>query len=258
MPLIDNEKMERRFPKVAELRVDAGKEGSKIVGYASVFNQWADIGGIFRERVKPGAFAKSIKESDVRALWNHDERFVLGRNKSGTLTLEEDEQGLRVEIDPVPATWAKDLMVSMQRGDVNQMSFGFTVNKQDVNYERNERTLVDVSLFDVSVVTYPAYPTTTAQVRGMFQKQDVEEQQDEWALFDELIAKVKRGEDLTEDEIRSLTHYIPAIASPAESHAAQDTTPAESHAEPEQVRKNEDYSDRLVRLSKYLATGVTQ
>jgi hypothetical protein len=160
------DEMERRCLPTAELRI--AEDSPKITGYAAVFDTWADIGGWFRESIKPGAFAKTIKENDVRALLNHDPNFVLGRNKAGTLKLREDSKGLAVEIDPVDSLWANDLLKSMRRGDVNQMSFQFNANKEDVDYEKDERTLIDVTLYDVSIVTFPAYPTTSAQVRAAF------------------------------------------------------------------------------------------
>ena len=162
------DEVERRCLPASELRIDGEGDSPKIVGYAAVFDTWTDIGGWFRESIKPGAFKKSIKENDVRALLNHDPNFVLGRNKSGTLTMREDKKGLAVEITPSGAGWVKDLIVSMKRGDVDQMSFAFNVNKQEIDHENDTRVLEDVTLFDVSVVTYPAYPTTSAEVRSVF------------------------------------------------------------------------------------------
>jgi len=155
-----------------ELRMSED-ESPKIIGHAAVFNQWSEDLGGFREKIRPGAFKKTLKESDVRALFNHDSNYVLGRNKSGTLGLSEDDTGLAIEIDPPDTTWANDLKVSMKRGDVNQMSFGFQTVKDEWNNEdkdKIERELVEVKLFDVSVVTYPAYPQTNAQVRAMVQQ----------------------------------------------------------------------------------------
>jgi uncharacterized protein len=164
------DEIERRCISRSELRID-GEAKPKIIGYASVFNQWADIGGWFREQVKPGAFAKTIQEGDIRALWNHDQNYVLGRNKAKTLRLWEDQHGLGVEIDPVQATWAADLITSMKRGDVNQMSIGFEMVRQEVSYSPDERTLLEVKLYDVSVVTMPAFETTTATVRSLFHRE---------------------------------------------------------------------------------------
>lgn len=156
-----------------EVRVDS--EGGKptIRGYAALFNQLSEDLGGFREQLATGAFADSLGNSDVRALVNHDPNLVLGRNKAGTLTMREDVTGLYVEIVPPDTQAARDLITSMQRGDVNQMSFAFTVAKEDQTWTRDGtgpwlRTIKRVSrLFDVSVVTYPAYPQTSAAARAL-------------------------------------------------------------------------------------------
>jgi hypothetical protein len=210
------DEIERRCLPTAELRLDT-TENPKIHGYAAVFDTWADIGGWFKESIRKGAFTKTIKENDIRALMNHNENYVLGRNKAGTLKLKEDAKGLVVEIDPVPATWANDLMTSMKRGDVNQMSFGFQVNKAEMDIEKDERVLTDVTLFDVSIVTFPAYPTTSAQVRSLFHIDDKDKIKiipSKWEAMDKIIEKVKAGEELTEEEIRCLTAYIPSLSIP--------------------------------------------
>ena len=163
-----NDEIERRSI-FSELRI-AKEEGKKpkIVGYAAVFEKKSmDMGG-WREMVKPGAFQKTLKESDVHALWNHDPKYVLGRIKSGTLRLEEDERGLMVEIDPPETSWAVDLMRSIERGDVDQMSFAFHAVKttwNDSNPKEPLRELNEVKLLDVSPVTYPAYQQTSVAVR---------------------------------------------------------------------------------------------
>ena len=157
---------ERAFP--FELR--QAEDGKKIVGHAAVFNQWSEDMGGFREMIRPGAFSKTLKEADVRALFNHDVNYVLGRNKAGTLQLEEDKTGLGVIIEPPDTTWASDLQVSMKRGDVNQMSFMFETMRDEwdkADPKDLKRELIEVKLYDVSVVTFPAYPQTLAHVRLM-------------------------------------------------------------------------------------------
>lgn len=159
------EKEYRVFP--LELRVSDDKK--KIRGYAAVFNQWSEDLGGFREKIRPGAFSKTIKEADVRALFNHDPNYVLGRNKAGTLRLTEDDKGLEIEVDPPETQWARDLLISIDRGDINQMSFGFSTVKDEWGGDKGEATreLVEVKLFDVSPVTYPAYPQTVVGVRSV-------------------------------------------------------------------------------------------
>ena len=165
----------RAFGTLGELREES--EG-KIVGYAAVFNSPTTIGGWFREQIAPGAFTEAIEEDDVRALVDHDSSLVLGRNKSGTLALSEDDKGLRVEIDPPDTQLANDLKKLIERGDVTQMSFGFRAESEqwDDDDDDNElplRTVLKARLFDVSVVTYPAYTDTEVAVRSLeaFQSQ---------------------------------------------------------------------------------------
>jgi len=141
----------------------------KIVGHAAVFNVVGD-GGFFREKIAPGAFSKSIERDDVRALFNHDPNFVLGRNTAGTLTLREDEKGLWVEVDPPDTQFARDLKVSIQRGDISQMSFGFEIiNEERQKGEEKEPDLYvirEAKLWDVSPVTYPFYKETDVSVHS--------------------------------------------------------------------------------------------
>jgi len=259
---VKSDEMERRCLPTSELRVGIENDKPKIVGYAAVFNTWADIGGWFRESIRPGAFAKTIRENDIRALMNHDPNYVLGRNKAKTLSLREDDKGLAVEIDPVGATWANDLMASMKRGDVSQMSFGFNVNKQEVDYDKDERVLVDVTLFDVSVVTYPAYPTTTAQVRSAFMAKRTDTTSStllsssvsttgELPLtnigtitvgsgivsagpllkeLEPIIRKLARNEELTEAEWRVVAAHYPDLSVPPAKHTETEPPPPAKHA----------------------------
>lgn len=162
-------KQERRTLQ-SEFRVEQREDGKKLIrGHAAVFNSETDLGW-FREKIAPGAFSESIGKDDVRALFNHDENFILGRNKAGTLTMREDEQGLYVEIDPPDTQVARDLVTSIERGDISQMSFGFQTIKDSWETEENAakdlRTLEKVKLWDVSPVTFPAYQETDVAVRS--------------------------------------------------------------------------------------------
>ena len=164
--------IERRMWPKAEFRLDGQGNKRKIIGHAALFNSPSEemgfFGHSFREQIAPGAFRESIKTDDIRALWNHDPNYPLGRNRSGTLTLREDDKGLYFEVSPPDTQWAKDLMVSIERGDVSQNSFGFIINKrgEEWNDDNSIRTLKSVRLFDISPVTYPAYPETEVFVRS--------------------------------------------------------------------------------------------
>ena len=162
--------MERRNFPVDEIRVVRAEDTPpKIAGHAEVFNSLSEDLGGFREKINPGAFAKAINKDDIRALFNHDSNHVLGRNKAGKLRLAEDNKGLAVEIDPPDTQTGRDLMVSIERGDINQMSFGFRVLKQEWDESGDEviRTLKEVDLFDVSPVTFPANLNTNVGVREL-------------------------------------------------------------------------------------------
>ncbi len=158
---------ERRYTSgVIEARqADAGMT---IAGHASVFDTPYDLYG-FTEQVARGAFKKSLKEADVAALWNHDPNVVLGRKKSGTLRLSEDDTGLYYEVDLPDTQAARDLYTLIQRGDVYQSSFAFEIVKESWDYPKEKdsmplRTIKEVRLYDVSPVTYPASPSTDVDV----------------------------------------------------------------------------------------------
>jgi HK97 family phage prohead protease len=146
---------------------------AKLRGHAAVFNAVSEDLGGFREQIMPGAFADAIKTDDVRALFNHDPNFVLGRNRSNTLVLSEDARGLAIEIDMPDTQMVRDLVLApIERGDVSQMSFGFSVKPGGQDWAKDDegrviRTLKKLRLFDVSPVTFPAYPQTDVAVREL-------------------------------------------------------------------------------------------
>lgn len=170
---MEKTKREMRMLPMTELRIaenDGG--GSVIEGHAAVFDSWSEtLGSIFpfQEIVRKGAFKDSIAKDDIRALFNHDPNYVLGRNRAGTLELVEDEIGLRVRISPPDTTWARDLQASIRRGDISQMSIGFIVEDDEWSTRNgmDMRELKRVQLFDVSPVTFPAYTATDVGVRAM-------------------------------------------------------------------------------------------
>ena len=168
--------MEQRTYPFEETRVDA--EG-RIEGYAAVYDREShDLGG-FKEIVRRSAFTKTLKDkADVRATFNNSPNYVLGRSKAGTLELGEDDKGLRTVITPPETQWAEDLKTSMERGDINQMSFAFKVPKKGDRWSQrddgvNIRELLSVQLHDVSIVTYPAYPQTSVAVRSIMEEEGV-------------------------------------------------------------------------------------
>ena len=169
-----NPEVERRFTPTttsAAFEVRAAADGGMptLVGYAAVFDSRTELGW-FDEEIAPGAFAQSLSDGDdVRALFNHDTARVIGRRGAETLRLEEDATGLRVEIDLPDTTTARDLVASIERGDIDGMSFGFRAREQEWIEREGEnelRRLVDVELIEVSPVTFPAYADTSIAKRS--------------------------------------------------------------------------------------------
>lgn len=159
---------------VAGMEIRAKDDGTKMLrGYALKFNQRYDLGW-FTESIERGAL-DSADMSDVRALLNHDPNFVLGRTSAGTLRLKTDETGLMYEIDLPDTQTARDLATSIERGDISQSSWAFTIageeaGKRGETWEDDykKRTITKVArVFDVSPVTYPANPDTTVAKRSL-------------------------------------------------------------------------------------------
>ncbi len=153
-----------------ESRAELSDDGRRIIGYGIVFHSKSkDLGG-FREVIMPEAVDRTLREGiDVRAYFNHDPHMVLGRVSSGTLRLQKDRTGLRVEITPPDTTYAKDLLKSIRRGDVSGMSFRFRTVEDRWHVEDEEpiREVVDMRIGEVGPVSEPAYEATTADVRSM-------------------------------------------------------------------------------------------
>lgn len=163
---------DREVRRVERLELRQSDDGLPMIeGYATVYDYRYDIGGGpdmggFTEVIATGAASKSAQEADVRLLANHG-GLPLARTRSGTLQLESDDIGLKVRatLDPTnPA--AQEVRSAMERGDVDQMSFAFRVVRDQWNADYSERTISEVKLFDVSVVTYPANPATVVKLRA--------------------------------------------------------------------------------------------
>jgi len=163
--------IERRTYTVQDVEARQSDDGTmRLRGYAAVFND-ESVPLPFKETISPGAFRKTLSETpDVRLLINHD-GLPLARTKNGTLTLTEDDRGLFMDAEIANTNEGRDLYELVKRGDVDQMSFAFRVIRQKWSEDRSTRTLTEVSLADgdVSVVTYPAYPTTKVEAREALQ-----------------------------------------------------------------------------------------
>lgn len=169
------------FALDGEIEVRALEDGAPVLaGYAVRFNAWSSPrvdgrGRKFKERIAPTAFDRALAGNpDVRALWNHNADFPLGRTGNGTLTLRKDAQGLRFELRPDPNTfWGASAVAAVRRGDVTGMSFAFRLADGGDTWARAEqdglaqRTLLDTDLLEISPVSFPAYPQTSVQARAM-------------------------------------------------------------------------------------------
>jgi uncharacterized protein len=149
-------------------RAESNPNDFVIEGYFALYEQETELfEGVF-EIITKGAFNKTLN-NDVRALWNHNTQYVLGRNKSGTLELREDEKGL-FGVVKLPATqYAKDLYELISRGDVDQCSFGFNILGEDLEELASGAyrwRINEIDLHEISVVTFPAYENTTVQARA--------------------------------------------------------------------------------------------
>ena len=158
---------EIRAGRPVEVRAEG--DALKVAGYAAVFNEEADIGGWFREVIAPGAFRDAVGRDDVVFLVNH-QGLPLARTRSGTLTLREDSKGLYMESELDPEDPDVQAVVrKMKRGDLDKMSFAFRALRQewDDTEEPPLRTILEVELGDVSVVTNPAYEGTDIGLRSL-------------------------------------------------------------------------------------------
>ena len=216
-------KMETRVNAVDfEIREEA--DGMTFEGYAAVFDSPSEPLP-FIERIAPGAFRASLRSrNDVKLLWNHDSGSVLGSTRAKTLSLTEDDRGLRVTAKLPNTTLGRDAAELLKRGDVDSMSFGFSVIKDAWNSEGNERTLKSVRLHEVSIVAFPAYSGTagTTSVRGLDKvAQRAEVDADELA---DVLLKIESGEDLDEAESALLTRVVQELSPKTE--AVEDEKPA--------------------------------
>lgn len=201
--------------------------GMLFEGYAAVFNSPSEPLP-FTERIAPGAFRGSLKQrNDIKMLWNHDTGAVLGSTRAKTLELYEDEKGLRVRAQLPNTTLGRDTAELIRRGDVNAMSFGFSVaqNGDSWNDAGTERTLTKVRLHEVSIVAFPAYTATagTASVRGLdkiARRADVDADE----LADALL-KIESGNDITLEEksmiMKVLDTLAPQVSTPQDEFDGQ-------------------------------------
>lgn len=170
-----------------ELR-ENGEGKRMLTGYAVKWEKKSKVLGFlrkFREQFKKGAFTESLEKDDQLFLWSHDPSKVLGRTKNGTLRLEEDDIGLRFELDLPNTTLGNDAYETIKRGDVDGVSFGFKVEAdeiQDADDDLPLRTVTKARLFEVSVVAFPAYPDSEVSARGFDRIRQYDEERERQLL----------------------------------------------------------------------------
>ena len=170
-------------------------EEKRIEGYFAVFNSVYEIAPGMSESIAPGAFGETL-DGDVRALIDHETMYVLGRNQAGTLELREDDKGLwgSILINPNDQD-AMNLYSRVERGDVNQCSFGFDILSEETDFREDgdiHWTITQVKLYEVSVCTFPAYAETSVEARQEDREQIMKRETEKWRA--EMRAKLK-GED---------------------------------------------------------------
>lgn len=179
---VPNAAIERRIAVPRELRATRGEAGKTVLrGYAAVFNSLSEEIWGFYERIALGAFIDALKTSDARCLLNHDSNFVLGRMSAGTLRVSEDATGLLIENDVPDTQVGRDLVVSIERGDITHMSFAFTLFPDGDSWGEEDgkliRTITHIrELYDVSPVTYPAYAETSISAEARSKASAMNEQ----------------------------------------------------------------------------------
>src|SRR6056297_403513 len=213
----------RTFETDFEIREDGN--GMTFSGYAALFDSPSHPLP-FTERIAPGAFKRSLKSrNNVFMFYNHDSGQVLASTRAGTMTLTEDSRGLKVDAELANTSAGRDVAELLKRGDLDAMSFGFSVPSggDSWNSEGTERTLNSVRLFEVSVVAMPAYPETSgkAMVRGL-DKIALRAEVDADALADALV-KLETGENISDDDKTLLSTVIDTLSPSAEEEEKEET-----------------------------------
>ncbi|MFN0133418.1 MAG: HK97 family phage prohead protease [Phycisphaerales bacterium] len=176
MPVNIERRCERRYAAGLQLReLEKHQDGriATLSGYGAVFGTLSEDLGGFREFIRKGAFSESLKRGDdVRAMGHHTTVQIIGRRSAKTLDIAEDDKGLKVDISVPDTSYGRDLIVSVKRGDLTGMSFGFNTIDDTWTKETKDgvavlrRELIAVDLFEVSVVAFPAYTDTSVEARG--------------------------------------------------------------------------------------------
>jgi HK97 family phage prohead protease len=245
MPQTAEKKREIRNFDVSNVELREDSNTLTLNGYASVFDKPYDVYN-FSETISRGAFAKTLQErADVRLLVNHD-GLPLARTKSGTLQLSEDNTGLKVRADLEPSDPdVQALVPKFRRGDLSEMSFGFRVIRDEWNDSMTERRINEVRLYDVSVVTMPANPATSATLR------QIDEVCDFFGVAPEQVAAIlemrSADQELNEDQLAILRKVYDAVGAIVIREDETKTETSEEEVEDESWK--DQLANQLARLS---------
>jgi len=218
-------KIETRL-MVSPFEVRDNGEGMTFTGYAAIFNSRSEPLP-FREKIAPGAFKRSLRaRNDIKLLWNHDAGQVLGSSRAGTLRLEEDGYGLRVSADLPDTQQGRDAAYLIKRGDVNAMSFGFSVpaGGDDWSSDGMERTLNSVRLHEVSIVAFPAYSETAGKTMVRNLDEIAKRANVNVDDLSDALLKIEVGENLSKEDAEVLTSVINDL-SPEEEKEVEGAEP---------------------------------
>jgi len=203
----------------------------------------------FREIIRKGCFTKSIKEGDIRALYNHDTALILGRNKAETLRFNDTDKGLEFEIDLPDTTYAQDLVKSVKRGDITGNSFGFRVIKDLWNHDSDPitRELLEVRLIEVSIVAFPAYTESKISARDLFSSIGLN--------FDKLTAAIENRKKTDSEKdtiyIKEVVTKLSALISESEGRSGADENHSDNEDnEPDNTLELRKRKLQLIKLKK--------
>lgn len=237
--------LEKRSFAVSDLEIRSDDDKPTILsGYAAVFEKLSIPLWGFREKIAKGAFEKSLTKNNVRALWNHNPDFPLASTKGKTLELSEDERGLKFSIELPDNSWGKDAGIAVKRGDVEGVSFGFSVEKEEwdnTDPKNVIRTLKEVNLVEISPTPFPAYPATKVSARSLLAGQGFDHEQ-----LAKVLVRAQQGEVTEQDR-----EFIQSIIDLLQRHMPQEQKP-EPEVTPEPAKDYQPVIDSLIRRVELL------
>jgi len=242
--------IERRFIPGLELRVTENESGPILEGLGAPFGKWSEDLGGFREQNKKGAFSKTIKESDIRGIHNHNNDWVFGRTGAGTLKLWEDDDGLRYSstVDD-GISYVADMLKSIRRGDITGNSYAFHAEKDEWSDNNEERMVLEARLYEVGPQVFPAYPDTTVGTRAEF---PIDEK---WSKLNGLIFRIQQGGKLKDSDLEFLERCVGELRTMLPEKEIPEPGPESHSEEPEPEFHSTIDEQELLLRSKSLSVA---